>query len=132
MADSQKCGWSRHLHDGATYQEVCNRPATVQFVFNQGQPGEFVEYRCAEHAELFRQEHQGWNVPESPVGECELSNRTRREETIMARSKPLRIIGNGFETQKAANLFIKELLNSQPLTPERQRKDRRGGWAFHC
>jgi len=33
----------------------------------------------------------------------------------MARSKPLTIAGKSFETQKAANFFIQELLNSQPL-----------------
>ncbi len=33
----------------------------------------------------------------------------------MSRSKPLTIGGKPFETQKAANLFIQELLNSQPL-----------------
>ena len=33
----------------------------------------------------------------------------------MSRSKPLTIDGRPFETQGAANLFIQELLNSQPL-----------------
>lgn len=33
----------------------------------------------------------------------------------MLRSKPLTIGGKRFETQKAANFFIKELLNSHPL-----------------
>jgi Protein of unknown function (DUF3223) len=33
----------------------------------------------------------------------------------MSRSKPLSIGEMAFETQKAANLFIQELLNSQPL-----------------
>lgn len=33
----------------------------------------------------------------------------------MSRSKPLTIGEKRFETQKAANLFIKELLNGQPL-----------------
>jgi hypothetical protein len=33
----------------------------------------------------------------------------------MPRSRPLIIGGRHFETQKAANLFIQELLNSQPL-----------------
>jgi hypothetical protein len=33
----------------------------------------------------------------------------------MARSKPVTIGEKSFDTQKAANLFIRELLNSQPL-----------------
>lgn len=33
----------------------------------------------------------------------------------MSRSKPLTIGGKHFETRKAANLFIQELLNGQPL-----------------
>lgn len=33
----------------------------------------------------------------------------------MSRSKPLTIGGKHFDTQKAANLFVKGLLNSQPL-----------------
>jgi hypothetical protein len=33
----------------------------------------------------------------------------------MSCAKPLTIGGKSFETQKAANLFIQELLNSQPL-----------------
>ena len=33
----------------------------------------------------------------------------------MSRSKPLNINGRSFESRKAANHFIKELLNSQPL-----------------
>jgi hypothetical protein len=37
------------------------------------------------------------------------------EAKFMAQKKPLTIGSKNFETQKAANLFIKELLNSQPL-----------------
>jgi hypothetical protein len=35
--------------------------------------------------------------------------------THMPRSKPLTIGGQHFQTQKAANLFLQELLNGQPL-----------------
>jgi hypothetical protein len=69
MAEHPTCGWRRYLHDDAAYEEVCNRPATVQFVFNQGRPGEFTDYRCDEHAERLRERERrsGRNLPESPV-----------------------------------------------------------------
>jgi len=68
-AEHPKCDWFRYLHDGGAYQEVCNRPATVGFVLNQGRTGEFTQYRCDEHAEDFRHRHAGWNVPELRVPE---------------------------------------------------------------
>ncbi len=67
MAGRPECEWWNYLHDDIAVREVCNRPAVVKFIFNQGRPGEFAGYRCAEHAERLRQQYQGRNVPETPV-----------------------------------------------------------------